>query len=84
MYYIYLIESIPTGKYYIDQTSDIKSRLKRHNNGYKKYTKPYILWKLIESIQIETRKEAMRLVREIKNSKKRELQRRYFQNNPVS
>jgi len=84
MFYVYLLESIPTGKFYIGQTSDIDSRIKRHNLGYEKYTKPYMPWKLLGSIEVQTRSEAFCLERKIKSLKKRELQLKYFQNSPGS
>lgn len=78
MYFVYLIESISTGRYYIGQTKDLEARLKRHNAGYEKYTKAYRPWRLIGSIKIESRKEAINLERKIKGLKKREPQIKYF------
>ncbi|MBU6500805.1 MAG: GIY-YIG nuclease family protein [Patescibacteria group bacterium] len=33
MYYVYILKSSKTGKYYIGYTSDLKKRLNYHNNG---------------------------------------------------
>jgi len=39
MYFVYLIESLRDGRYYIGQTSNLDERLKYHNNNRCKYTK---------------------------------------------
>ena len=33
MYYVYLIESLKDGRYYIGQTNNLEERLKYHNRG---------------------------------------------------
>ena len=70
MYFVYLIESIPAGKYYIGQTSNFKDRLTKHNAGYEKSTKAYSPWKLIGFIETNTRKEAVKLEKKIKGLRK--------------
>ena len=69
MYYVYLIESLQTNKYYIGQTSNIEDRITRHNAGYEKSIKAYRPWKLVGFIETKTRKEAMRLEKKIKGLK---------------
>ena len=39
MYFVYLIESLKDGRYYIGQTNNLKERLKYHNKGKCKYIK---------------------------------------------
>mgnify|MGYP003301673553 CR=1 FL=1 len=48
MFYVYLIKSIshPEQKY-IDQTDDLKKRLKQHNAGYSTHTAKYRPWILV-------------------------------------
>jgi putative endonuclease len=46
VFYTYIIQSEPTGRYYIGSTQDIEERLKRHNEGRGKYTKNKGPWKL--------------------------------------
>jgi putative endonuclease len=84
MFYVYLLESISTGKYYIGQTEKLESRLQKHNKGYVRSTRHFAPWKIVGYKKVETRKEAMRLESKLKNLKKRELQLRYFQENPSS
>jgi len=47
-YYVYLIrsDSFPNQRY-IGYTTDLKNRLKAHNNGYSKYTAKYKPWALV-------------------------------------
>ena len=47
MYYLYVLQSQNFNKFYIGVTQDIQNRLKRHNKGSTKSTKPYRPWKMI-------------------------------------
>ncbi|NOG45877.1 MAG: GIY-YIG nuclease family protein [Calditrichaeota bacterium] len=72
MFYVYLIESVETGTYYIGQTNNIDERVNNyHNAGRCKYTKNRRPWKLIAYKTYTTRSEAMREERRIKNLKSR-------------
>ena len=46
MFYIYILEG-KDARLYIGYTSDIKKRLKEHNQGLSKSTKPYMSWRLV-------------------------------------
>ena len=47
MYYFYILQSLKNGKLYLGSTPDLKARLKSHNNGENKATKPNIPYELI-------------------------------------
>ena len=47
MFYVYLIKSNVTNKYYIGFTTDLKHRLESHNKGLNKATKSGIPWTLV-------------------------------------
>lgn len=47
MYYFYILRSLKNGKLYIGSTPDLKSRLKSHNSGENRATKPNIPYELI-------------------------------------
>lgn len=47
MFYIYILESLKNNEIYIGYTSDLKNRLKEHNQGLNFSTKRYIPWKII-------------------------------------
>ncbi len=66
MYWVYIILSGKTQKYYCGHTDDLDDRMKRHNDGRSKYTKNGIPWELIVTFEFETRPEAVRLEKKIK------------------
>jgi putative endonuclease len=70
-YYVYILESIKTKKYYIGQTEDLESRLKRHNNGSNKSTKSGAPWELKCWKMHKTRSEAVQEEMKLKGIKKR-------------
>ena len=47
MFYTYILQSIKNGELYIGFTSDLRKRLKEHNQGLNFSTKRYIPWKVI-------------------------------------
>lgn len=47
MYYIYIIQSRKNGRFYTGYTSDLRKRLKEHNNGKVQSTKGRGLFELI-------------------------------------
>ena len=70
-YYVYILISLSDGSFYIGQTNDLESRIKRHNAGYEKYTKSKTPWKVYWSTLVESRSEAVKLERKLKNLKSR-------------
>ncbi|TSC89920.1 MAG: putative endonuclease [Parcubacteria group bacterium Gr01-1014_3] len=46
-HYVYVVESIKFGGLYVGYTTDLKRRLKEHNNGLNFSTKPYMPWKFV-------------------------------------
>ena len=66
---VYVLYSTKHDRYYVGQTSDLKLRLGRHNDGRVRSTKPYVPWKVVYSESFKTRSEAMRRERELKNKK---------------
>lgn len=49
MYYVYILQSEKSGKYYTGYCSDIDTRILKHNSGATPSTKPGIPWKLVHS-----------------------------------
>ena len=47
MFYVYVLESEKDGSLYIGQTSNWKKRVKEHNQGKNKSTRPFRPYKLI-------------------------------------
>jgi putative endonuclease len=67
MFYIYINYSEAFDKYYIGQTQNFNKRIKLHNGGFVKSTKPYLPWKNVCLITKETRADAMQLEKKLKN-----------------
>ena len=72
MYYVYIIESIASKRYYIGQTQNLKARIGRHNSGRNLSTKAWLPWELKWWKEFETRAEAIKTEKKIKGIKKRE------------
>ena len=58
MFWVYAISSLNRNYIYVGLTSDLESRIARHNKGYEKTTKPYCPFVLLFSEQVNTRTDA--------------------------
>ena len=67
MYYTYILYSNSSLKYYCGSTQDLFNRLQEHNAGETKSIKCGIPWILIGFRKFNTRAEAMKLEKQIKN-----------------
>lgn len=47
MWYVYILLSTKTGRWYIGSTKDLRKRILSHNTGINKSTKHGVPWKLI-------------------------------------
>ena len=77
MNYVYILYSQKSSRYYVGQTTDIKKRLKRHNNSGVPSTKSGVPWKIIRVIEVSDRSQALILERKIKKRGAR----RYLEDN---
>ena len=68
MYFLYIIESINTGRWYIGTTENLEKRLKEHNKGGTKSTRPFRPYKIVYTEQFVTKFEARRREIVIKRS----------------
>ena len=66
-YFVYVLYSVSTDTYYKGQTNDLKSRISRHNRGYENYTSKGRPWSLVWYTSKETRSDARKLERKLKN-----------------
>ncbi len=71
MYYVYILESIATGRFYVGSTQNIKNRLRKHNAGHSRATKGYRPWRLVYYEEYSTRGDALRREYDIKRRKSR-------------
>jgi len=65
-YYVYILYSQTSSKYYVGQTANIDKRLKRHNQGIVPSTKSGTPWELVLQLEVSDRSEAMLLEKKIK------------------
>ena len=74
-YYVYILQSEATGRYYIGHTDDLVRRVRQHNDpDYKgsKTTKRFQgPWQLVYTEEFVTRSDAMIYERQIKSWKSR-------------
>ena len=66
-YFVYILFSSISNRFYIGQTSNIDDRLKRHNEAREKSTAPHVPWVLIWRTAKSSRSEAIILERKLKN-----------------
>ena len=74
MFYIYILNSTRSGKYYIGLTTDVERRLEEHNNPQvkTKYTAKHLPWELKVSFRCsDSRGDGLLIERFIKNQKSR-------------
>ena len=69
MFYVYILKSKTTQKYYVGQTENLERRLLYHNSGYSKSTKSGIPWELIHTEEYQDRATSMKRETEIKKKK---------------
>ena len=66
-YSVYILYSDRCKKFYTGQCQDLNNRLVEHNSGETKSIKMCIPWRLIWSMDIATRREALMLEKKIKS-----------------
>ena len=70
-WFVYILHSKIIDKYYVGSTDDLEWRLKRHNMGWGRFTKRGIPWELVYHENFDTKSEALKREKEIKNKKSR-------------
>ena len=74
VYFVYILYSEKLDKYYKGQTSNLKSRLERHNRGLETYTKKGTPWILVGFLTKSERSEAIILEKKLKNLNRKRLE----------
>ncbi len=65
-YFVYILFSDLTSKYYVGSTENIAARFNYHNRGYNRSTKHGVPWEMIKTIEVNNRSEALKLEFKIK------------------
>ncbi|MBW1700124.1 MAG: GIY-YIG nuclease family protein [Deltaproteobacteria bacterium] len=68
-FYVYILQSLKDGSYYIGSTNNLENRLKRHNQGRSRYTKSKCPWQIVYSEQFSDRSSAAKRENFIKQRK---------------
>ena len=71
MFFVYILRSERTGRFYVGQAQDVAERLRRYNVGTQRATKGGMPWRLARKEEFNTRAEACAREREIKGKKSR-------------
>ena len=69
MYFVYIIQSINSKKFYIGYTSDLEKRLQNHNSGANRSTSRNKPWKIIYFEKFDDKKSAWQREQKIKKYK---------------
>lgn len=72
MFFVYAIKSEKDGRLYKGFTTDLKRRLKEHNQGKTKSTKGFVPWNLVYFEQVESRSLAREREKFLKSGKGRD------------
>ena len=70
-YFVYILQSLKDGSYYIGSTRDLDERIQRHNQGRSTYTKAKKPWSLVFSEEHPNKSSALKRENQIKRRKKR-------------
>jgi putative endonuclease len=71
MFYVYILYSIFSGKYYIGSCDNIETRLSDHNSKRVRSTKFFVPWKIVYKEVFKSRGEAVIRERQLKSWKSR-------------
>ena len=78
-YYVYILQSINhPDKYYIGFSTDVKERLKKHNEGGDKYTSKYNPWRIKNTISFDDKDKALAFERYLKSHSGRAFAKKHF------
>jgi len=73
MYFLYILQSKSSGRYYIGQTQNLDERLAYHNANYSKAIKNRGPWELVYREAYASRGEVVRRERQLKSWKDRRM-----------
>ena len=83
-YFVYILSFNSINKFHFIQTQNIIERIKRHNSDYEKSTSKGKPWKLAFFTNCNSRTEAMKLERKIKNFKSQKRIKEFIENKIIN
>ena len=69
MWYVYILQSEKTGRYYTGHTENLEKRLREHNSGKTRSLKAHLPIRIVYSEVCLTKQDAYRRERQIKRYK---------------
>ncbi|HOW87226.1 MAG TPA: GIY-YIG nuclease family protein [Candidatus Omnitrophota bacterium] len=80
MWYVYILKSLKTGRYYVGYAEDLEKRLEQHNSGKTRLLKSHLPLALIYNEKYASKSEAYLREKKIKSYKSGEAFRRLIRN----
>jgi putative endonuclease len=80
-YYVYILESLQDGSFYIGFSTDVNRRLDEHNSGESKYTRTKVPWKVVYIEEHESKMKALKREKFLKAQRNREFYQRLINSN---
>ena len=81
MAYVYILESLRDGRYYIGSTKDLEKRLKHHKSGFTHSTKRFGGVKLVFAQRYNSLEEARFIERRLKQLKRKDYLKKIIRDN---
>lgn len=72
MAYVYILESLKSGRYYIGSTTNLEKRIKKHTSGAVHTTRRFLPLRLVFYKEYSDIKEAMRIEYRLKRLKRKD------------
>lgn len=83
MYYVYILQSEKSGRYYIGSTNDLNRRLIEHNSGQTKSLKYLIPMKLVFSQEFLSVREVRKIEQRLKKFKNKDIIERIIKDGKI-
>lgn len=81
--YVYILQSIKNGRYYIGSSIDVNNRFSEHSNGLVRATKFLLPLKLVFSKEYSTVNEARKIEYKLKRFKSRKILEKIITDNDI-
>jgi predicted GIY-YIG superfamily endonuclease len=79
LFYVYVLQSISSpSEYYVGFTSDLKNRIKSHNNSEVPHTSKFTPWKILSYFAFDGKEKAIIFEKYLKSGAGREFAKRFF------
>ena len=78
-HYVYILESTKdTSRHYTGTTTDLESRLKRHNSGELPHSRKYRPWRVMAAVAFDEKAKAIAFERYLKSHSRRAFTKKHF------